>query len=390
MKKHLLAAVAAFAIGAPARAAMNCGPARVDIGDPGAIGVVSTYVAHDPDGRWTIKHTLANGAVIDRSLQYLIADYIGPNALQWRGTLMRNANMTMVGEAMRLTATGQPTYNEWLYQNGKLIMHSVALCRFDAPPVTQPSASAPAALAYAPVEEPRPEPVSGPAPAATPAAVTVPPAAAPAVAAVSVGEDSIGILNLGKAVFAQLTVGSLLVTMQIDTGATDMTVSERVAQDLLAKGEAETTDDGQVILADGSRITEKRVIVHDVKIGTHELRNVVAGVVSNDAEMLLPFPVLNAIGIVTIDTTANKLIFNQPPKTVGVQATPVAATPPAARLGPTAAADVQAMPVADGPPVVAEPFAPAPAPKSEQFGVNAPPGPRERPTQVDPAPGGLY
>ena len=154
----------------PASAAINCGPARVEIGDPDAIGVVSTYVAHDPDGKWTIKHTLANGVVIDRSLQYVITDYTGPNVLQWRGTLMRNASMTMVGEAMKLTATGQPTYNEWLYKNGQLIMHSVALCQWDrpAPPITQPSASAPAALAYAPVAPPQTASVSGPAPAAVP------------------------------------------------------------------------------------------------------------------------------------------------------------------------------------------------------------------------------
>ena len=362
MKKHLLASVAALAIGGPASAAINCGPARVEIGDPGAIGVVSTYVAHDPDGKWTIRHTLANGAVIDRSLQYLITDYTSPNALQWRGTLMRNASMIMVGEAMKLTTTGQPTYNEWLYRNGKLIMHSVALCQWDRPaaPITQPSVSAPAVTAYAPPVAPPAVTSSGSAPAITP----------PAVAAASVGEDSIGILNLGKAVFAQIAVGSLPVTMQIDTGATDMTVSEKVAQALLANGEAETTDDGRVMLADGSRITVKRVIIHDVKIGMHGLRNVVAGVVSNDAEMLLPFPVLTAIGIVTIDTNANKLIFNQPPKTVGVQTMPVAA-----------------------PPAVAEPFAAIAAPKNDRFDaaqptVALPPGPA-RPADGS-APGGLY
>jgi hypothetical protein len=48
-------------------------------------------------------------------------------------------------------------------------------------------------------------------------------------------------------------------------------------------------------------------------------------------------------------------------------------------------------------PAANAPFAAAPAPKSEQFGVNAPPAaptppprPRARPAQVDPAPGGLY
>ena len=359
MKKHI---VVSCGIGDPASAAMNCGPARVEIGDPGAVGVVSTYVAHDPDGKWTIKHTLANGLVVDRSLQYFITDYTGPSALQWRGTLMRNASVSMVGEAMKLTATGQPTYDEWLYQNGKLIMHSVALCKWDRPPAltTQPSVSAPAPLAYAAVAAPGPSL----APAA-PAAVAAPPAAAPSgVPAGTIREDSIGILNAGKAVFAQLTVGSLPVMMQIDTGATEMTVSEKVAQALLANGEAETTDDGQVTLADGSRITEKQVIIHDVKIGLHGLRNVVAGVVSNDAGMLLPFPVLNAIGIVTIDTNANKLIFSQPPNTQAVLELPpgFSTTPP----------------------------------KSDLFDASAPPagtlpaGQRARPAQMGPTPGVLY
>ncbi len=219
-----------------------------------------------------------------------------------------------------------------------------------SPPITQPSVSAPAALAYAPVAPPRTAPVSGLAPAAVPVA--------------SVGEDSIGILNLGKAVFAQLTVGSLPVTMQIDTGATDMTVSEKVAQTLLANGEAETTDDGRAILADGSRITEKRVIIHDVTIGMHGLRNVVAGVVSNDAEMLLPFPVLTAIGIVTIDTTANKLIFNRPSKTVDVQTMPVAVPP----TTPVAATPRKAQAALELPPG----FSTTP-PKSDLFDATAHP-----------------
>jgi uncharacterized protein involved in outer membrane biogenesis len=52
----------------------------------------------------------------------------------------------------------------------------------------------------------------------------------------------------------------------------------------------------------------------------------------------------------------------------------------------------------DRPATTKTPFAPAPAPKSDEFGANAPPPagptppprPKARPTQVDPAPGGLY
>jgi hypothetical protein len=154
-RDHARASIAGFAaalaLGGAAHAAAICGPARVDVGDPGRNGVVATYVAHDRNGTWTIRHTLANGMVIDRSLQYIITDDSSPNALRWRGALMRNPNLVMVGEAMKLAATGQPTYDEWLYKNGQLIMHSVALCRFDLPPAT---------VAQAAVSAPRPEPLS--------------------------------------------------------------------------------------------------------------------------------------------------------------------------------------------------------------------------------------
>jgi predicted aspartyl protease len=132
----------------PAGSPVNCGAATVDVGnddDPNV--VVSIYVAHDP-GQWRIKHTLANGTVVDRSLQYAITDYSGPSAQQWRGTYNRNPNMTMVGE-VRLNSAGQPTYNESLYKDGQMIMHSVALCQYDRPapgpvtsPVAQPTAPA--------------------------------------------------------------------------------------------------------------------------------------------------------------------------------------------------------------------------------------------------------
>ncbi|HLX99661.1 MAG TPA: retroviral-like aspartic protease family protein [Roseiarcus sp.] len=296
MGASLTVFLAVFSLGAGANAAAICGPARVDVGDPGRNGVVSTYVAHDRNGTWTIRHTLVNGMVIDRSLQYAITDYTSRNALQWRGTLMRNPSMVMVGEAMKLTATGQPTYNEWLYQNGQLIMHSVALCRFDAPPATvaEPSVSAPTPRAAAPVTTPISAPVT-PATAAT----------APSRA----GEDSVGIVNLGKAVFAQVTLGDQPVLMQIDTGATTMLITQSTAEKLLSSGEADAGPDATYTMADGRTANARQVIIHEVRIGSHVLDNVIAGVGPDNAMTLLPFSVLNRVGRFTIDTTDNKLIF---------------------------------------------------------------------------------
>jgi len=295
---HARASIAGFAavlaLGGAASAAAICGPARVDVGDPGRNGVISTYVAHDRNGTWTIRHTLANGAVIDRSLQYIITDDSSPNALRWRGALMRNPSLVMVGEAMKLAATGQPTYDEWLYKNGQLIMHSVALCRFDTPP---------AIVAQAALSAPRPA-----APVATPIAAPAAPApAAPAPA--RTGEDSIGIVNLGKAVFAQVTLGDQPALMQIDTGATTMLITQGMAETLLSSGEAESGPDTMFRMADGRTTNARQVIIHEVRIGSHVLDNVIAGVGPDNATALLPFSVLNRLGRFTIDTTDNKLIF---------------------------------------------------------------------------------
>ena len=166
----------------------------------------------------------------------------------------------MVGEMMHLKSTGQPTYNEWLYKDGQMVMHSMALCRYDRP-------------------------VS----AATPWPVT-PTVATPVTPH---GEDSVGIISLNNAVLVQLSVGSQPALMQIDTGASEMTISERVAKALLAKDEAVPTTDETYGMANGAKVAAKRVIIHDVRIGAHVLRDVTAGIVPDDATMLLPFPVLN-------------------------------------------------------------------------------------------------
>jgi clan AA aspartic protease (TIGR02281 family) len=272
--------------GSPASAGLNCGTAYVDVGDSGRSGVVSTYVAHDPNGTWTIKHTLSNGAVIDRSLQYVITDYTNRNVLQWRGTLMRNPALTMVGEPMTLAATGQPTYNEWLYKNGQLIMHSMALCQFETPPASVVQPSAP--------------PVAAPAPAPAPVAMPVTTASV---------DDSVKIVNVDAAAYVPLEVGSQAVTMLLDTGATVMSLNESVADSLVAKGEAERTVDTTMTMADGHHATVHQIIVHDIKIGAHTLHNVRATITPENAEMLLPFPVLNQLGRFTIDSANNKLIF---------------------------------------------------------------------------------
>ena len=214
--------------------------------------------------------------------------------------------------------------------------------------------------------------------------------ASPALA----GEDSIGIVNAGNEVLAQLTVGSQPVVMVVDTGANEMSITDSVAKSLVARGEAEWTSDATIAIADGSRVKEGRVVIHEVQIGLHVLSAITAGVVPDSAPMLLPFPVLNRVGRFTIDTTANKLIFDQPlfdqpPKAVAPAAAvalpATAAPPPVAAVSAPSPAAAVALPAAAAPPVAAVQTPPPAEPEPE-----APAWPKPRPTQVDPAPGGLY
>jgi predicted aspartyl protease len=62
-------------------------------------------------------------------------------------------------------------------------------------------------------------------------------------------------------------------------------------------------------MADGRKTPSRQFIIHEVRIGSHVLDNVVAGVGPDNAATLLPFSVLNRVGRFTIDTTDNKLIF---------------------------------------------------------------------------------
>ena len=57
-------------------------------------------------------------------------------------------------------------------------------------------------------------------------------------------------------------------------------------------------------------IREDTIIIHQVKVGSHVVRTVVAAVAPDGASALLPITVLKQIGKFTIDFANNKLSFN--------------------------------------------------------------------------------
>lgn len=309
--------VAAFAaFPSPAHPELICGEAVSDGSYASGGGSWSRIVYESSTRTWAVEHHLPNGQVVWRGEQYNVIDRSDSSRLQWSGTQYQNPRLHMIGEVMSLRATGEPTYNEWLYDDargGALVLHTVALCRFDkATPqaIIQPSAPGlplppPAPAVAAPPPLP-PAPIAAPpsAPVTTPA-VTAPPAPnATAADSVPIYSDS-----GGRGVRVDVKVGSVFVRMTLDTGATLTSVSETLADRLISDGEADELDPGNFTLADGSEHSARTINIHSLSIGSHTLYSVRASVETGDAPMLLGISVLNRIGKFSIDPTANRLTF---------------------------------------------------------------------------------
>jgi hypothetical protein len=304
----------------PASSPLKCGAANVDVGNDGDPNrVVSTYVAHNP-GQWMIKHTLADGTVVDRSLQYAITDFAGPSALQWRGTLNRNPNMTMVGEVMRLNSTGQPTYNEWLYKDGRMIVHSVALCQYDRPVST---AAAPA----------QPPPLTS---------------VIDGTRSNQTGKRIPLGLSGNSYVVPVLINGSIRLDFTVDTGASDVTIPLDVAMTLMRTGTITKEDLGseQVSnLADGGTVRTTQFRIHSLQVGEGDnaviALNVVGSIGGPKLSLLLGQSFLRRFRSTTIDHENRVLIIDssepRPPIPAPLQPTPA----PAAVLQPAPAPVLQ-------------------------------------------------
>ena len=127
----------------------------------------------------------------------------------------------------------------------------------------------------------------------------------------SSSQDSVAFtLTENQQIMVKVTMGGLLVDMQLDTGANLASIGEDLADKLIAGGYATEGERGDVELADGSTVSQRRIVVTKVSIGKHTVANMRAGVVKDGKEMLLSLPVLNAIGKFTIDSANQRLTFN--------------------------------------------------------------------------------
>jgi clan AA aspartic protease (TIGR02281 family) len=114
----------------------------------------------------------------------------------------------------------------------------------------------------------------------------------------------------GSALYAYIDIGPWTERVLLDTGATNLTVTQPLAERLLAKGFAHEGPWVTTTLADGSEREGRTVIIDSVTIGRHVLRDVRAGVTRDGADMLLGLPLLSRIGRFTIDSLNHKLIFS--------------------------------------------------------------------------------
>lgn len=252
-------------------------------GGPDPNPVVGVEVSYSEDHVWQIFHHFQQGGVVSRSAQYSMIDMTGNNAIQWKGTQLRDPTRTMIGE---LRAEGNGVfYYEWAYWNGQLQMNSKAQCFLNGPPPAVASTTPPASPANVP---PNPPPV-----------VTADPPA----------KDSVPLFTDGTAIAIYTVLGGIRAPMIVDTGAATMQITEEIANKIIANGRGRWEQSGHFRMADGHETTQPMMTIDDVVIGNHVVRNVEATVTKN-GNPLMSFSVLNSIAPFTIDTTHNELVFN--------------------------------------------------------------------------------
>jgi gag-polyprotein putative aspartyl protease len=182
------------------------------------------------------------------------------------------------------------------------------------PAATAPAAApAPAAVIYAdPCQDPhyatsaRCAAALAPAAQAAPAQAT-PAAPTPAVPPPKPSGDAVPLIPINNALYLHVAIDGHDELMQLDTGANISTIKESLADSLVAAGEAIDMGAGEYVMANGTKSTNRTVIVKRLQLGSHRKGDVTMAVVPNDGMQLLGLSVLNSIG--TFSITNDQLVF---------------------------------------------------------------------------------
>ena len=97
--------------------------------------------------------------------------------------------------------------------------------------------------------------------------------------------------------------------MLLDTGASNLVITQSIAYSLVNSGAATWGLNEPVIIADGSTHEQQTVIISRVTLGEHTINNVPAVVSPDGAPPLLGMGVLGRFGRFTIDVANDQLIL---------------------------------------------------------------------------------
>jgi predicted aspartyl protease len=276
LKKLLLAAVATLAVSSAAHATYLCDKPTQLVGKSGTNPVVSTRVGVDTETKhWFVFHTLRDGTVIDRRLQYnmqFIPERPGAD-FGWSGFSTRNKDLWMFGAVRPSSQDGSTiTYVEELHDQAhgnRLVMQSSAQCS------AENAAPAPAAPTYSPG-----------------------------------GGDAVPFTMVNGGMHVRVNLPGYWADMLVDTGANISAIDAGLADALIAASNATELEPTTVTLA-GGRVESRRMInVNSLTISSHTLYNVKMLVHPSGSEQLLSLSVLNAIGKCTIDSVNQQLTFS--------------------------------------------------------------------------------
>jgi len=344
MKKLLLAATAFVAVCTSANAVdLTCSKPMLYVGTQSRDAkdtVIGVAVHHDRGSGWQVHHRLGSGLIAEREYQYTINDLSNQSQTVWRGLSNKYPGFWMRGEIQREINTDRLMYVERLYNGGgELKMHAAAYCTEQVaalrppattsvpaaptpapaaapPPAAPPTVTLPTVIVNVPpaiVQNPPPVPpppaVQNPAPAPPPAAQNPVPEQPPAKPP---RRNSVPITVYNeRAVLIDVGMGRQVVNMMLDTGASTSAITEDVANALVRDGHARWLGTRKFQMADGSTTEALALVINEVRIGSHVVRDVEASVVPNGTRMLLGFPVVNQIGPFTINTRTRELVFEE-------------------------------------------------------------------------------
>jgi hypothetical protein len=116
----------------------------------------------------------------------------------------------------------------------------------------------------------------------------------------------------------------------LDTGASEVAIPTDVFLTLIRTGTVKKSDfigPGTYVLADGSETSSDRFVLHEVRVGDHVVRNVIANVAPVKGDPLLGQSFLSKLPAWTIDNQRHALVLNDTTGPVGAQQTKPARVP---------------------------------------------------------------